>query len=139
MAIIKSLGPSNAVVKSTETLTGNLEFFTIFSKIPLEATGDYSDNTQKDYNSVIQVIALRSTPVIMNDPVYVDGTGGNSLENYGAPTLTGDGYILRFSFEHTGAHTIQTLIDELHGIVLNGGVIDTRNTVNMEFSIQELL
>jgi hypothetical protein len=36
-------------------------------------------------------------------------------------------------------HSIQTLRDELHGIVLNGGTIDTKNTINMEFTKQDLL
>lgn len=139
MSKINSLGLRGGAMSSTEVLTGNLEYYTIFTKLDITATGDYSDDTQKDFESVIQVIGLRSMPVLMNEPVYIDGVAGNTLEAYGAPTLTGDGFILRFSFEHTGAHTLDTLMNELHGIVLNGGVIDTRNTINMEFTKQELL
>jgi hypothetical protein len=139
MAQINSLGQRGGAMTGTEVLTGNLEFYTIFTTLDITATGDYSDNSQKDFESVIQVIGLRSMPVLMNEPVYIDGTGGNTLDAYGAPSLTGDGYILRFSFEHTGAHTVDTLKNELHGIVLNGGVIDTLNSVNMEFTKQELL
>jgi hypothetical protein len=76
---------------------------------------------------------------MMNEPVELDGTGSNVLENYGAPTLTGDGWIYKFAFERASVHSIQTLTDELHGIVLNGGTIDTKNTVNMEFTKQDLL
>ena len=38
-----------------------------------------------------------------------------------------------------GAHTVQTLIDELHEIVLNSGVVDTKNSINTEFTKQDLL
>jgi hypothetical protein len=36
-------------------------------------------------------------------------------------------------------HSITTLVDELDGIVLNAGTIDTKNSVNMEFTKQDLL
>lgn len=136
---IKSLGTRSGAMSSAETLTGNLEFFTMFTKLNIEATNDYADATQKDFESIIQVIALRSMPVIMNTPVELDGTGSNTLENYGAPTLTGTGYILKISFEHTGAHTVETLKQELDGIVLNAGTVDTLNVVNLEFTKQDLL
>ena len=136
---IKSLGTRNGAMASAETLTGNLEFFTMFTKLNIEATNDYADATQKDFESIIQVIALRSMPVIMNTPVELTGINGNKLENYGAPTLTGSGYILKISFEHTGAHTVETLKQELNGIVLNAGTVDTLNVVNLEFTKQDLL
>jgi hypothetical protein len=78
-------------------------------------------------------------PIMMNDPVYLNGTGSLVLENYGAPNLTGSGWIYKFAFERAAVHSIQTLKDELHGIVLNDGTIDTKNTVNMEFTKQDLL
>ena len=61
------------------------------------------------------------------------------LENYGAPTLTGAGFIFKFAFEREGVHTITTLTDELHGIVLNAGTVDTKSSLNMEFTKQDLL
>ena len=124
---------------SLEVLTGNVEFFTLYSKIDLTVTGDYSDNTQKDFESIVQVIGLRTMPIIMNNPIELDGTGDFTLENYGAPSMTGAGWIFKFATESPGSHTVQTLIDELHSIVLNGGTIDTKNTVNMEFTKQDLL
>lgn len=121
-----------------EFVSGNLEFFTLFTTIDITATGDYTDNTQKDFESVVQVIALRAMPVIMNSPVYLDGIT-DLLENFGAPSLTGSGWIFKFAFEHESVHTIQTLVDELHGIVLNGGTVNTKTSINMEFTEQELL
>lgn len=135
MSLIRS-----GAMGSTETVSGNIEFYSLFTKIDLTRTGNYADATQKDFESVVQVIGLRAMPVIMNEPVYLDGAGSNVLETYGAPTLTGTGWIFKFAFERTNVHTIQTLTDELHGIVLNGATVITKDgVVNMEFTKQDLL
>jgi len=126
-------------MQAHEVLTGDLGFYTLYTSFDLTVTGDYSDNTQKDFESVIQVMALRAMPVIMNNPVELDGTGNNTLENFGAPTLTGAGWIFKFAFERADVHTIETLVAELDGIVLNAGTIDTSSTINMEFTKQDLL
>lgn len=124
---------------SSEVVSGNIEFFTLFTMLDITQTGDYNDNSQKDFESVVQVIGLRAMPVVMNEPVELSGSGLFVLENYGAPTLTGAGWIFKFAFEREGVHTITTLTDELNGIVLNGGTIDTKSSVNMEFTKQDLL
>jgi hypothetical protein len=124
---------------SVEALTGNIEFFTLFTSIDITVTGDYDDNTQKDFESVVQVIGLRAMPVVMNNPVALNGVGTNLLQTYGAPTMTGAGWIFKFATEVPQAHTVTTLVDELNGIVLNGGTLDTTNTINMEFTKQDLL
>lgn len=121
-----------------EFVSGNIEFFTLYTTIDITATGNYANATQKDFESVVQVIALRSMPVIMNNPVYLDGVT-DLLENFGAPSLTGSGWIFKFAFEHQSVHTLQTLVDELHGIVLNGGTVNTKTSINMEFTKQDLL
>jgi hypothetical protein len=133
------VGQRSGAMSSVEVVTGNIEFFTLFTTIDLTVTGDYSDNSQKDFESVVQVIGLRAMPIVMNNPVELDGTGNFVLENYGAPSLTGAGWIFKFATEMPGAHSVQTLVDELHGIVLNGGTVDTKNTLNMEFTKQDLL
>ena len=124
---------------SLEVLTGNIEFFTLFTNLDIRVTGDYTDASQKDFESVVQVIGLRAMPTVMNNPVYLKGVGQNLLENYGASSITGSGFIFKFATEMPGAHTVQTLIDELHDIVLNSGVVDTKNSINMEFTKQDLL
>lgn len=129
----------SGAMTSVEVVSGNIEFFTLYTTLDITATGDYNDNTQKDFESVVQVIGLRAMPVIMNTPVEIDGTGDNLLENYGAPSITGAGWIFKFATELAGAHTVDTLKDELNGIVLNGGTIDTKSSVNMEFTKQDLL
>ena len=124
---------------SIEVLTGNIEFFTLFTSLNITVTGNYSDNSQKDFESVVQCIGLRAMPTVMNNPVAVSGVGSQVLENYGAPSLTGAGYIFKFATEIPGAHTVDSLKEELNGIVLNAGVIDTTGTLNMEFTKQDLL
>ena len=124
---------------SSEVLSSNIEFYSLFTTLDITRTGDFNDLTQKDFESVVQVIGLRAQPVVMNDPVELNGVGQNLLENYGAPTLTGAGWIFKFAFEREGAHTVDLLKDELDGIVLNVGTIDTKNSVNMEFTKQDLL
>ena len=124
---------------SVEALTGNIEFFTLFTSIDITVTGDYDDNSQKDFESVVQVIGLRAMPTVMNNPVALNGAGNNLLQNFGAPSMTGAGYIFKFATEVPFAHTVDTLKDELNGIVLNGGTIDTKSTINMEFTKQDLL
>jgi hypothetical protein len=75
----------------------------------------------------------------MNNPVALSGVGQNLLENYGAQSITGAGWVFKFAFEREGAHSVNLLRDELDGIVLNGGTIDTKNSINMEFTKQDLL
>ena len=133
-----SLNRSGAM-GSVEVLTGNIEFFTLFTTIDITVTGNYNDNSQKDFESVVQCIGLRAMPTVMNNPVALNGSGSNLLQNYGAPTLTGAGWIFKFATEIPGAHSVDSLKDELHGIVLNEGVIDTKSTVNTEFTKQDLL
>ena len=124
---------------SSEVLSSNIEYYSLFTKLDITRTGDFADNTQKDFESVVQVIGLRAQPIIMNNPVPLNGIGQNLLENYGAPSITGAGWIFKFAFEREGVHTIDTLKDELNGIVLNSGTIDTKDSVNMEFTKQDLL
>jgi len=132
-------GSRSGAMTSSETLSGNIEYYTLFTNLDITQTGDYTNNSQKDFESVVQVIGLRAQPVVMNTPVALNGVGQNLLENYGAPTITGAGWIFKFAFEREGVHTIDTLTDELDGIVLNSGTIDTKGSVNMEFTKQDLL
>jgi hypothetical protein len=129
----------SGAMASMEVLTGDIEYFTLYTKIDITKTGNFADDTQKDFEAILQVIALRAMPVIMNNAVFINGIGNNKLENFGAPTLTGEGYIFKFAFEREGVHTIDTLKNELDGIVLNGGTVRTLISVNTEFTKQDLL
>ena len=129
---------AGGLLTSSETLTGDVEFFTLFTTLDITATTDFTDDTQKDFESLVQVISLRAQPQLMNTPITVDGVSAE-LDDYGAPTLAGAGWVFKFAFERQGAHTLDTLKDELDGIVLNGGTIDTKSSVNTEFSKQDVL
>ena len=132
--------PSRAgAMNSQEVVTGNIEFYTLYTSLDLTHTGNFSDVTQKDFECVVQVIGLRAMPIIMNKPVALSGVGSLVSENYGAPSLTGPGWIFKFAFEREAVHTIATLTDELDSIVLNAGTIDTTGSINMEFTKQDLL
>lgn len=122
-----------------ELLTGNIEYFTLYTSLDITASGDYREDSQKDFDMIIQVIGLRAMPIIMNTPVKINGIGANKMESYGSPTITGKGWIFKFAFEREGVHTIDTLSQELDGIVLNAGVVDTFNAINVEFTKQDML
>ena len=124
---------------SSEVLSSNIEFYTLFTTLDITRTGNFDDTTQKDFESVVQVIGMGAMPIVMNNPVELDGTGNNLLENYGATSMTGAGYIFKFATERPGAHTVETLVNEFDNIVLNGGTVDTKNSKNMEFTKQDLL
>ena len=136
---VQSQGISKGGARGAELLTGNIEYFTLYTSLNITASGDYRDNTQKDFDMIIQVIGMRAMPIIMNSPVRINGIGANKIEAYGAPSITGKGWIFKFAFEREGVHTIDTLTTELNGIVLNDGVIDTITDINVEFTKQDML
>ena len=136
---VQSQGISKGGARGAELLTGNIEYFTLYTSLNITASGDYRDNTQKDFDMIIQVIGMRAMPIIMNSPVRINGIGVNKMEAYGAPSITGRGWIFKFAFEREGVHTIDTLTAELNGIVLNDGVIDTITDINVEFTKQDML
>lgn len=120
-------------------ITSDFEFFTLFTKLDITSTRDHNDDSQKDFESLIQVIGLRTMPALMYAPLVLNGEGMNQLEHFGAPSLTGDGWVLKFAFSDIGKYTIDQLVDDLNGIVLNAGVIDTKTNINMEFTKQDNL
>ena len=136
---VQSQGISKGGARGAELLTGNIEYFTLYTSLNITASGDYRDDTQKDFDMIIQVIGMRAMPIIMNTPVRINGIGVNKMEAYGAPSITGRGWIFKFAFEREGVHTIDTLTTELNGIVLNDGVIDTITDINVEFTKQDML
>lgn len=113
----------SGAVSEQEMVSNLAEVYVMHTTIDITHTGDYADATQKDFEGIMQVIGLRAQPIIINNPVK----------------QTGAGWKVKFAFEREGAHSLATLKDELHGIVLNGGTVDTKNTVNTEFTKQDLL
>ncbi len=65
-----AVGARSGAMGSAEVVTGNIEFYTLYTTLDITRTGNYNDNSQKDFESVVQVIGLRAMPIMMNDPVY---------------------------------------------------------------------
>ena len=55
-----AVGARSGAMGSAEVVTGNIEFYTLYTTIDITRTGNYSDNSQKDFESVVQVIGLRA-------------------------------------------------------------------------------
>ena len=58
------VGQRSGAMGSSEVVSGNIEFYTLFTTLDITRTGDFSDNTQKDFESVVQVIGLRAQQLL---------------------------------------------------------------------------
>ena len=45
----------SGAMDNQEVLSGNIEFYSLFTTIDITRTGDYGDNTQKDFESIVQI------------------------------------------------------------------------------------
>ena len=129
----------NGAARGGEFISNNLQFYTMYTTIDVSQTGNYQDATQKDFDSLVQMIAMFSQVIISNDPVNVSDLSAN-----GAPTLTGAGWVFKFAVEHPdvfsdGNDPLGKLTASIDGVVLNGGTIATTGTVNLEFTQSETL
>jgi len=109
--------------------------------INIRITGNIVDETQKNFEVIIQSVGLRAMPIILNDPLAV-----SDLAADGASVVTGEGFVWQFSVEQEGVFATKTdniglLILELDGIVLpSGAVLSTGGGgQNIEFSRQDEL
>lgn len=149
----------NGAAGAFENLTGGVQYYTVFASSPgafsdpnnaiyinIHVTGELADESQKNFEVLIQAIGLRAMPVLMNEPIAYQ-----FLENVGAPSLSGEGFVWKFAveresvFENTGPAgsigPVGLLIDEMQGIILpNGTVLKTKGVgKNIEFTRSELL
>ena len=129
----------NGAARGGEFISSNLQFYIMYTDIDIQQTGNYQDPTQKDFDSLVQMIAMFSQVIISNDPVNVSDLNAN-----GAPTLTGEGYVFKFAVEHPdvfddGSNPLGKLIASMDGVVLNGGTVATSGSINLEFTQSETL
>ena len=129
----------NGAARGGEFISSNLQFYIMYTTIDVTQTGNYQDATQKDFDSLVQMIAMFSQVIISNDPVNVSDLNAN-----GAPTLTGAGWVFKFAVEHPDVFSdsndpLGKLTSSMDGIVLNGGTIATTGTANLEFTQSETL
>ena len=120
-----------------ENLSGNINFYTLYVKSTLNiiATGNYVEQSQQNFDDVVNLINLVAQPLIMNHPLAVN------LEDL-APTLTGTGFIFKFAVEHGNVFERDgdtvAILKELFDNVTIDGVLLLVGT-NIEFAMSELL
>lgn len=88
---------NKATAKPTESFTGNIEYFTLYSKVDMTSTGDYADKSQRIFDTIISLISMRAQPIVIASPYVV-----SDLNAEGAGSLTGAGYVFKFIVEHAG-------------------------------------
>ncbi len=145
---------THGVSSASQVLTKSLEYYTVWCESPnafsdpdnatginIRWTGDIADETQKNFELIIQSIGLRAMPIILNNPLAVA-----DLAVDGASVVTGEGFVWVFSVETEAAFATKTdpvglLIEEMDGIVLlNGAIIRTSGgSQNIEFEWRDTL
>ena len=137
-----------------QVLTGSAQYYTVWCSstnaftdpdnatgVNIRITDNIQDESQKNFEVLVQSIGLRVMPIILNNPIAVA-----ALENNDAPTLTGEGFVWKFAAEYRNAFVTESssvglLVEELNGIVLpNGTILNTAGGgLNIEFSRQDEL
>ena len=145
---------AHGVAGASQVVTGNLQYYTVWCESPdafsdpdnatginIRWTGNIADDTQKNFELIIQSIGLRAMPIILNNPLAVP-----DLTADGASTVTGEGFAWAFSVETSGAFAtkespVGLLVEELHGIVLLNGatLITSGGSQNIEFERRDTL
>ena len=140
--------------KTQQSLSGNLEIYQVWCSSPnafsdidnasgvnIKTTGDMKDPTQKNFELLVQGVALRALPVILQEPTVV-----SELSDVGSNALNGEGYVWCFGTERAGQFgsdndPTKLLREELNGLVLNTGVIikTSGSEQNIEFSRKNTL
>ena len=137
-----------------EIVTGDLQYyFTVWCESPgaysdpenatgvnIRITGNIVDETQKNFEVIIQSVGLRAMPIILKDPKAV-----LDLAEDGASSLNGEGFVWQFGVEQPEIFATKTndfglLIEEMNNIVLpNGAILSTvGNKQNIEFEKQDI-
>ena len=143
---------THGIASATRIVTGGLQCYTVWCTAPgaftdpdnasgvnLKITGNIADETQKNFELMVQSIGLRAMPIILNDPHAVI-----DLAEDGANSLTGEGFVWRFGVEQIGIFATAEsefglLVEEIDGVVLsNGAILRTSGyDQNIEFEKQE--
>jgi len=127
----------HGAARAGENLSGNINFYTLYvSGLDITTTGDVADQTQQNFDDVCNLINLVAQPVIMNNPISV------TLDQVGAPTLTGAGFIFKFAVEHgrifeRNGDTVAILKEIFEGVVIDSVILSS--PANIEFAMSDLL
>lgn len=122
--------------RSQQSITGSLDVYEVWcasdqafddpeaaTGINVRVTGNIADPSQKNFEILVQSIALRSNPVILEEPHAVA-----DLSAAGAQVLTGQGFVWCFGTERAGVFADSVsdtalLESDLQGIVLTTGAV----------------
>lgn len=144
---------THGLASTLEIVTGDLQAYTVWCKSPsaysdpenatgvnVRITGDIADETQKNFEVIVQSVGLRAMPIIIKDPLPVI-----DLAEDGASSVTGEGFVWQFGVEQVGIFATKTsdfglLVEEMNGIVLpNGAILSTAGArQNIEFEKQDI-
>ena len=139
---------THGVASASKALTGHLQYYAVWCESPnaffnpdyasglnIRRTGNIMNETQKNFELLVQSISLRTMPIILNDPIALP-----NVVNDGATQISGEGFVWLFSVAMEDAFVtkdsnVGLLVAELDGIVLlNGAVICTSGPEqNIEF------
>lgn len=127
----------HGAAKAGENLSGNINFYTLYvsSVLDITVTGDVNDQSQQNFDDVVNLINLVAQPIIMNNPLAVTLTGI-------APTLTGAGFIFKFAVEHgdifaRNGDNVAILKELFEGVTIDSVTLSI--PANIEFAMSELL
>ena len=119
-----------------ENLLGNINFYTLYVKgLDITSTGDVSDQSQQNFDDIVNLVSLVAQPIIMNNPLSV------SLDGL-APSLTGAGMLFKFAVEHgkvfeRNGDTTSILKELTEGITIDG--VSLQEGVNIEYVMSDIL
>ena len=130
---------THGLASASDIVTGDLQYFTVWCSSPsafsdpenatgmnIKITGDIADETQKNFEVMVQSVGLRAMPIILKEPHAVI-----DLKEDGAISVSGAGFVWQFGVEQEGIFANDTsdfglLIEEMNNIVLPNGAISHR-------------
>jgi hypothetical protein len=136
----------NGTSFSYQNLTGNIQYYICYlsspgcfitpdpnppeiewqlRKLNVQVTESLKDQSQRNFEILLQSIGLRAMPTIMSNPEPV-----LDLSAAGAPSLTGEGFVWKFAVERndtfqkytTVPNPVGLLIDDLDGVVIDSNI-----------------
>lgn len=98
-----------SIAKPSESLSKNIDFYVVYTKLNIVPTGNYLDQSQRNYDTIVSLVSIRAQPVINSKPYEVA-----DLSAEGSEVLSGSGYVWKFAVEHS---EVFALHDENFNIV----------------------
>ena len=119
-----------------ENLTGNINFYTIYVKqLDMTATGNVAEQSQQNFDDVVNLISLVAQPIVMNNPLSV------TLDGL-APSMSGSGMLIKFAVDHPkvferSGDNVSVLKELFEGVQIENTVL--QEGTNIEFVMSDIL